>query len=546
MDEFETPDTGEQSTDRRAWVVLVLPVALAWTLFQLRAGAGPFWQWNLLDPSYFYLLDALNLLNGDAPGHVYHPGITVQAFGALVLGVTSLVNGGDATAAVLGDPESHLRILSDVMIVLNALALVLVGIAGRRAFGVWLPGLVCQLAPFMSTIILKHAYLPKPEAFLVLATSVLIALLLLSLRPADGSGSRLALGFGAVAGFIAATKITAVPVLVLPLFLLRDAKSWIVYGVAAAVAAVLFVLPAWGSIHIFIDWVGKVAVGAGPYGSGAQTGIDFTAYPEAYAKILKRPSLRVPLILAALTFGVVWWRRRQGWQVSRAEVWALAAVSAAPLAQAALVAKQPTAFYMIPSYMLGAVSVLFSVRLLWACRPDGLRLPVGPVPLAAGLFAIAVAAQAAGVVRLSHQLSELRERAVSIDNGSFEKCARVYIYSASDPVYAMFLANKVTGERFTQELKERFSANDYWIDDWWAWEPTLLRNWDGEQDFSVARAAYPCVFMRGNRPGGLQNFLRHHNAAGDFDLSCSAGVEQVATLGVDCQGKPTETPGRTN
>ena len=546
MDEFDTPDAGEERVGRRAWVVLVLPIGLAWTLFLLRAGAGPFWQWNLLDPSYFYLLDALNLANGDAPAHVFHPGITVQAFGALVLGGMSLLTGGDVTAAVLDDPERYLRGLSDAMIVLNALALVLVGLAGRRAFGAWLPGLVCQLAPFMSTIVLKHAFLPKPESFLVFATSLLIALVLLCLRPGDGAANCLALGFGVVAGFVAATKITAVPVLILPLFLLRDAKSWTVYGFTAVVAAVLFVLPAWESIHVFFDWVGKVAVSAGPYASGTRTVMDFATYPEAFAKVLKRPSLRVPLILAVLAFAAVWWRTRRGWQIPSAEVWALAAVSAAPLAQAALVAKQPTAFYMIPSYMLGAVSVLFSVRLLWACRPDGLKLPVGPMPLAAGLFAIAVAAQAAGAVRLSHQLSDLRQQAATVDNGAFERCARVYVYSASAPVYAMFLANKVTGERFTRQLKERFPANDYWIDDWWAWEPTLLRNWDGEQDFSVVRAAYPCVFMRGNRPGGLRGFLDRHGVADEFDMSCSAGIEQVATLGVDCHGKPTETPGRTN
>lgn len=550
MDEFDTPDPGEQNLDRRAWVVLVLPVALAGTLFQLRAGAGPFWQWNLLDPSYFYLLDALNLLNGEAPGHVFHPGVTVQAIGALVLGAMNLVTPGDATAAVLDDPERYLRLLSDVVIVLNALTLVAVGLAGRRAFGAWLPGFVCQLAPFMSTIVLKHAFLPKPEAFLVAATSVLIALMLLALRPADGGTSRLAAGFGIVAGFVAATKITAVPVLIVPLFLLRGAKAWSVYGVTAAVAAALFVMPAWGSIDIFLDWIGKVAVGAGPHGSGARTVIDLAAYPEAFAKILKRPSLRVPLILAALAFAAVWWRRRLGWPVPGAEAWALAAVSAATLAQTALVAKQPTAFYMIPSYMLGAVSVLLSVRLLWALRPEGLRLPVAPASLAAGLFAVAVAAQAAGAVRLSHQLGELREQAASIDNDAFEKCARVYIYSASAPVYAMFLANKVTGERFTHELKERFPANDYWIDDWWTWEPTVLRNWDGEQDFAVVRASYPCLFMRGNRPNGLRRFLERQGAAGDFDYSCTAGLEQFATLGVDCRGNPTEiptaNPGRTN
>ena len=148
------------------WIAILLPIYFATIQFYLRSQAGPFWQWNLLDPSYFYLFDGLNLLNGDTPGHIYHPGVTVHAFNAILIWLHELITSDHALRLALLEPERYLYFLSDAVIILNSLALVIVGLIGHRVFGSWLPALVCQLAPFTSSIILKHAFLPKPEALL--------------------------------------------------------------------------------------------------------------------------------------------------------------------------------------------------------------------------------------------------------------------------------------------------------------------------------------------------------------------------------------------
>ncbi len=530
------------SSHRNGWIALLLPFCFAGVQFYMRSEAGPFWQWNLLDPAYFYLLDALNLLSGDPPGHIYHPGVTVHAYGAIVIGLVSLFVDGSIVEAVLVDPERYLGVLSNGVIVANTIALAVVGIVGKRVFGHWLPALALQLAPFMSTIILKHAFLPKPESFLVFATCLLISLVLVAFQDnlEFRAKTKLAMGFGILAGFIAATKITAVPVLILPLFLLRDPKVLMVYAAISLFALAVFLVPGIGALEAFVEWLKRVALGSGAHGSGPQTIIEWQAYLDAFAKLLKRPSLKVPLVLAFISLSLTLWRRRTGRILPEQEQWIVLGVSMAQLAQVALVAKQPTAFYMIPSYMLGVVSVVFSVRLIWACRPDGFNIPIDARTAASVVFAGFVAAQTAGVMRVTDHLIDQRLKAEAIDNAVFAHCARVYIYSASAPVYAMFLANKVTGERFAPQLEKQFSPNDYWIDDWWQWEPVTFRNWRGEKDFSIVRAQYPCLFMRGNRPGGIQRFLNRHAPNERFDTSCSTGAETVITQGVDCRGNLVE------
>src|SRR3989344_2104861 len=92
-----------------AWAsLLVLPACTVLAATAARIAGGPSWLWFNLDPDYFYLLDAVNVVNLTTPGHVYHPGTTVDWLGALILKAAYPLSGGEAiAAAVLADPERH-------------------------------------------------------------------------------------------------------------------------------------------------------------------------------------------------------------------------------------------------------------------------------------------------------------------------------------------------------------------------------------------------------------------------------------------------------
>ena len=48
----------------------MLPLCYVAAALWARQAGGPFWLWYNLDPAYFYLLDALNVLNLTPPGHI--------------------------------------------------------------------------------------------------------------------------------------------------------------------------------------------------------------------------------------------------------------------------------------------------------------------------------------------------------------------------------------------------------------------------------------------------------------------------------------------
>ncbi len=523
---------------RHILVLLSLPLLYLAAEIYLRGVAGPFWQWNLLDPAYFYLLDSLNLIGGLPPGHAAHPGITVDTFGAVVLTLSEL--GRDAAGlidVVLDNPETYLAKLSTSYLVLNSIVLAALGYAAYWAFGAVLPAMVCQLAPFMSTIVLKHAFLPKPEAMLIAVTMVLIATATTAIRTQDTR--KLAIAFGIVAGFGLATKVTAAPIFVLPLFLLSNLRMVILYGLVSVLAFGIFFLPGIGAFEEFAKWMVYVAKGSGAHGAGPQTFIDVSQYPKAVVKILKRPALKVPLILALLTLLLAVWRFRRDRALPGMELRLLLGVTATQIMHVLFVAKQPAAFYLIPSYMLSALSILLSARLLWRMKPGHWPLKVSGTAAGCIFLVVFVVAQVNGVKRLEGHFRQHNRSAMSVDNQIFEQCARIYIYAASSPVFALFLADRVTGLRHSAALARHYPGANYWVEDWYDQDKFELRNWQGRQDFKKIRDAYPCLYFRGNRRAGLITYLKRVAPNMNYETKCSAPPEMIATVNVTCQGEVT-------
>ncbi len=538
---------GNEGSGQRCtrWALLVLPACFAAAVAVLGSHAGPFWMWYRLDPDYFYLLDALNLVNLTTPGHIAHPGVTVDALGALVLWAAHLGAGADEiTQAVLAQPETHLHLIGGLFIGLNAAALLALGAAGHAVFGNLLAALILQMGPFLSMLVLKQGFHVKPEALLIFSTLMLGVVTVVALGPGvlQRRCMGLAAAFAVVVGFGVATKVTFAPLWLLPVLLLGSWRAVGVYGALSLISFVAFTLPAIGAFAEFFEWMTRLTLASGLHGRGTATVMDFSLYPERVLKLFSRPVLHV-VFLASVAVLVVQWRRRRSQAVSgpetRATARALAGVCVAQLAQILLIAKQPSAIYILPSLILPSLAAALLYRLL-----VDLRLGAGPARrrydgAIGALLALLVVVQAFAVVKTDREFRAMRTAAGALDNDRFAACARIYFLHASGPSFAFYLASHVTGQTFAERLGKQTPRNDYWLENWWQPDTVQLRDWYGPRNLGRVLDSYPCAYLRGSFGDRARAYLAEAAPGVAFDTSCSTGGEFVYTLGVDCAGRLT-------
>ncbi|MFA6022428.1 MAG: hypothetical protein WC722_19390 [Rhodospirillales bacterium] len=532
-------DSVQRADPTWEWVVLLaLPVGYLVSALVLRANMGPFWTWHAIDPSYFYLLDSANLVNLTTPGHVAHPGTPVQVLGALVLWVMHGFAGADATIrAVIADPEVHLRAIGTVILGLNALALAAAGGAARLAFGGVLPALMVQSGPFVSRVIIHNGLYVKPESLLIFAALALAAVTLWALRDDRLAGHKrgFAIAFGVVAGFAMATKVSAAPLFVLPVFLLWGVRPLATYAGVAAVSFVVFTLPAAGAYDQFFSWMGRVATGSGHFGEGPQTVIDVARYPRDVIRLFSRPVLFVPLVLSLVALTFAWHRRSKASARQQVAFRALAGLVLAQILHVLVVARHPSAHYLVPSLVLSGLAMALLYRVVAGMGIGSARLRRHAWQTVIAVFSVFLIAQAVAVARQDLELHHWRTEAMSIDNARFRQCARVYFQFASDPVYALFLGNFITRQKLTDRIARRAPANDFWFDV----VSRQFRDAQGPRDVAEVLVQYPCAFFRGQDRAIMESYLRENVPGFAVRDVCSTRDETVLTSGVDCTGELT-------
>jgi hypothetical protein len=445
---------------------------------------------------------------------------------------------------VFDNPEAHLRLLSDVLLGLNAVALLIAGTLARALVGSLPLALLMQAGPFLSMVILKNAYHVKPESLLIAVAVALSVLVLAAGRTWNRAGvmppgvhshdaHRLALAFGAVAGLGVATKLTAAPVFLLPLFLLGGARGIAVYALAAAAAFALFTAPALPNFGKVLEFTIGALMRSGPYGSGSELVIDTAVYPRAVLSVASRPIVHLQLIFGAAALLIAAWRRRRGLAVPVFELRALAGLTLAVFSQVLAVAKQPTANYMVPAYMLAPLAVILFYRFVAGLGLGDARLRRRAAATVAVLIAVLGVAQTFAVRREYHDLAGKRAEAQKIDNGRFAACARVYFFPASSSSFALFLGDWWTGSREGNAVARRVRANEYWF------EQNIMdfRDAHGSRDLGSVLAQSRCVFLRGGHPGPIGSFFARNAPGVRLDRSCSTRDENILTYGVDCAGR---------
>ena len=517
----------------RKFLLLVLPILFLLISSIMRHNAGPFWLWSNLDPDYWYLIDSLNIINHDWPKHIAHPGTTVQWIGALIIKATHpLTDTDDLKNIVLSNPEHYLNIIAYSFIVLNTVALALVGTISYLVFRNLSIAMLIQMGPFLSKLTFKWTLHVSPEPLLVTTVLILSSVTILALRNGqlEKHGTYYAVAFAIIAGFGLVTKVTSAGIYLLPIILLWNVRNIVLYGAVTIVSLILFSLPAAGMYGAFIDIITSFALASGFHGEGAHTFIDPNTYPSNLIRVSSRPIFFVILLVGlGLTYAMFRKSRRERKKfpvVGRA----LGGLCLAYVGQALLVAKHPAGHYMIPVLTTGGLGLALIYQISKELLCDKVakleKLRIGFILL----LIILIMTQSKSLSGLNEQFKIRTASSAAINEAPYKQCAKIYFWPASHPTYALFMGSWNTRYSFSKELydihydqSEMFYTNDGELHDLQKLRSpkSLLKQYK----FIYARGAtiHPSLKI-------LDDTFSFYTIKG----RCQEGNEAVFTWGIDC------------
>jgi hypothetical protein len=360
------------------WLCIVPVIVIVFNYFFVKNQGKFFMNWT--DPTYAYLFNGMNLADGHMEiGHIDHPGTTIQMAAGVIIKVTHMIAGRnpDLTTDVLTDPERYIHIISFVFILLCAVFVFYLGKIIQRVSGNTALAVFFQAGVIISFITIFCMAEVRTEPFLIIGGLVLTAVMFSFINEQEIGTKRMygySLKFAAVLAFLIVSKITSVPLIILPLFMLRGWKSWIVYSIALLAFTALLMFPILSKLGIFFEWIGKLYHHTGLYGLGEERVIN----PEDYKMHLwyiVRDDIpfdftTLLMIVTLIVQGIRGKLKPSAW---RKDVLTklLTGLTFATFICVAIVAKHFKGHYLIPACGLMMIGTYVSLRLLF---PDGSRL----------------------------------------------------------------------------------------------------------------------------------------------------------------------------
>ncbi|NEN97193.1 MAG: hypothetical protein F6K50_17150 [Moorea sp. SIO3I7] len=252
--------------------LFIIPVIFAVISLIIRQEFGPYWLGINSDPEYAYLLNFLNIIQFQTPGHTDHPGTTLQVFGAIVIQITYFIQYltnsvvSNITESVLQNPEFYLITVNTILLLIITSCLLLVGLVAFAFSQNIALSLLLQLGPFLWTP-LQESTRVRPETLLLSLTQVLVILLLFYLYSERARLPKFALAIGIVLGLGISTKVTFIPMILVIMLL----PGWFQKGLAIFTTIVTFFIttsPIFSQYPRLFNWLTSIATHTGHYGSG--------------------------------------------------------------------------------------------------------------------------------------------------------------------------------------------------------------------------------------------------------------------------------------
>jgi hypothetical protein len=228
--------------------LLVMPaIYLAWLLY-VNDVRGPNYIMVPNDISFVYLLNAVNLLSGHAPGTLIHPALTVMYFLAAITWGTYRLFGNDPLAAdVVSRPDFYFSIFVSCIIALMTLSHYVMGLLVYRGLKNLRLTMLVQSIPIVPPVVeFTWNNYGSPESFVMLFAMLLVGLTTAQLGVTSDNPSRsdrFSVCAAILCGLAVISKFIALPLVALPFLASSGWRARARFSLALLVVLIVVLAP---------------------------------------------------------------------------------------------------------------------------------------------------------------------------------------------------------------------------------------------------------------------------------------------------------------
>jgi hypothetical protein len=341
-------------------VSLFVPVLFILTGFYVLKLFGPL-SLRHGDPDYIYLLSGLSMGDGHFNvGHVDNPGTPLQIIVAIVTRIVHLFAGqGSYFDDILKRPDFYLGYVLRFNYILNAFFMFFVGYkSGKYLKLSYIP--LIQLTLLMSWTIFYNTTTILPEVIMLVPVSLITVMLLKFYYGKNFiTDYKDVLKIAAISALGVSIKLDYLPLVFLPVFLIRNWKRQIIYWPSFFAFFLIFAFPVLKRRFFFIEWIKGLITHSGKYGLGDSNFIDWPSFMEniktlfSFYRFFYIAMLVLIISLCLSVAGLKWLKR------NRIRENVIAGITLTAILQTFIVAKHFGLGYMMPLiYLLPLILIL--------------------------------------------------------------------------------------------------------------------------------------------------------------------------------------------
>ncbi len=247
------------------------------------------------DPAYAYLMNGVGILHGYAPRHVDHPGTPVQFLCAgvtfVIWSIAQLVdiNAVSLDLFVQTNPEFILSCISFVFLTVHVTAVYYIGAVVYRTTDSLQSVALIQTSSLLLNSSFFHVMYVNGEAASICASLFLLGVVLretFDSEHSDNNRNRHWIPFlvGLLLAIAVTSKVTFAPYILL-LFSMGSSKRILTSFLYFLATVLVILIPVRLRIKHFIEWIYRITVHSGYYGTGSRGYVDIADLPHHFLQI---------------------------------------------------------------------------------------------------------------------------------------------------------------------------------------------------------------------------------------------------------------------